>query len=130
MGSVVDTVKENPLLLAIPAAAVAGPALFPALAGGAGAAGSITGGLAAGSLAPVTPATMAAVGAGASPAAGIGGLSGLMQLTRSPMGHKLLSPEGLQQAQNLFGGEEDQQALPRWSPPHSGLMRHFRREHC
>lgn len=38
MGGLVDTVKENPMLLAIPAAAVAGPALFPALAGGAGAA--------------------------------------------------------------------------------------------
>ena len=42
MGGLVDTVKENPLLLAIPAAAVAGPALFPALAGGAGAAGTTT----------------------------------------------------------------------------------------
>jgi len=221
MGSVVDTVKENPLLLAIPAA-VAAPALFPALAGGAGAAGagaataagtgltgaslaggaagmgsygplaaakmagtggltaaqlagsttagagsfslgggvppvwqgapvnqwaypsvasyntplhtlkalgsgtvqpnsvlypsiaqsSITQGLNPGSLAPVTPGNVLSVAEGVSPASGIGGWEGLMQLTRSPMGRKLLSPEGLQQVQNLFGGEEDQQALP------------------
>ena len=187
MGGLVDTVKENPMLLAIPAAAVAGPALFPALAGGAGAAGaaagtgagvglglppfagqvaggtlagkvglgaglntafsntagagsttplhllkgwgsgtipspaslypsiaqsSITQGLNPGSLAPVTPGNVLSVAEGVSPASGIGGWEGLMQLTRSPMGRKLLSPEGLQQAQNLFGGEEDQQALP------------------